>query len=60
MTAIEALNALAKLKGKDVESDHAKADDILVAFLKDHDPACADVAKAYEAVQERCGGFWYA
>lgn len=60
MTAIEALEALRALpKDGDNEGDHVKADDILVAFLKAHDPACADIAKAYEEARERVG-FWYA
>jgi hypothetical protein len=59
MTAIEALEALnAMQQGGDNEADHAKADQILVDFLKSHDPACADVARAFEAARERVC-FWY-
>lgn len=60
MTAIEAIEKLQKLAdSKDNEVVHAKADDILVEFLKAHDQACADVAKAYEELGEKVS-FWYA
>jgi hypothetical protein len=59
MTAIEALTKLRSLKDGDPERAHIDADDILLAFLRDHDPACAEIAEAYAAVDERIG-FWYA
>jgi len=59
MTAIEALEALRALEGGDKEIDHSSADDILLAFLRNHDPACKDVANAYDDARERIG-FWYA
>ena len=59
MTAIEALDALRALTGHDQEVAHCSADDILLAFLRNHDPACKDVADAYDATRERIV-FWYA
>lgn len=60
MTAIEALTELQAIaRSGDPEVAHSRADDVLVAFLKDHDPACADIAKAFEAARNEVG-FWYA
>lgn len=59
MTAIEALEALNALNGTDNENLHSQADAILIAFLEDRDPACADVARAWKAAEARVG-FWYA
>lgn len=60
MTAIEALEKLRALPvNGDTESSHYEADDILIAFLKDHDPACKEIAEMYEFARRRCR-FWYA
>ena len=63
MTAIEALEAFKQLREirDDKEMHHVRADRILVDFLMDHDPACADIARAYRAAEESTsGGWWYA
>jgi hypothetical protein len=62
MTAIEALEAFKQLREirGDPEMHHIRADQILVDFLMDHDPACADIARAYRAAEESAEGWWYA
>ena len=57
MTKDEAIKALGEL-GDDNEIAHCEADDILIEFLRDNN--LSDVAEAWEAVSDKCGGFWYA
>ena len=53
MTIEEAVYYLKHLDGYDVEVDHAKADEILLAFVPE------EVAATYNEVREKIG-FWYA
>jgi hypothetical protein len=47
------------LSADDQEESHARADNLLLAFLKAHSPEGKNVAKAYERARKRIG-FWYA
>jgi hypothetical protein len=58
MTKDEAVEALKALDTWDRESVHCEADDILLKFLEAN--GFGDVAEAWNAADERCGGFWYA
>jgi hypothetical protein len=42
----------------DVESAHAEADDALIKVLEDL--GWADLSSAWQRVELRCKGFWYA
>lgn len=59
MNTIEIIAKLDALYSGDTECDHIEADDLLLTFLKDHDPASREVAEAFERARKRCG-FWYA
>lgn len=51
MTAIQAIEELNQLSLEEPEDAHSGAEEVLIAFLKDHDPACRDVAEAFEALR---------
>jgi hypothetical protein len=60
MNAIEIIQELdAMSPATDPENGHSRADDLLLEFLKNHDPASKDVAEAWERARDRVG-FWYA
>lgn len=58
MTEDEAIAKLDALGSADIEVTYIDADDVLVAFLRAN--GFERVAQAYEEVQKRCNGFWYA
>jgi hypothetical protein len=62
MAKINYLNALVEkldgIRGDDAECAHAEADDILLAALKLLDGQ--EIIDAYERLNKRCKGFWYA
>jgi hypothetical protein len=53
-TFIDRLDAL----DDDQEMAHSRADDILLDALRAF--PLGELADAYERVDDRCGGFWYA
>lgn len=59
MTEQEAIAAL-KLTGEsmDKEQAHQDADSVLLNFLADD--GYDDIANAFIAADDNCGGFWYA
>lgn len=56
--AVKALKAISDADYYDTESAHDGADGILLKFLTDS--GFKDIADAWEAVDEKVGGFWYA
>lgn len=58
MSESEAIHRLDDIAAGDTERSHIKADEILLNFLRDN--GFAKVADAYERVENREGGFWYA
>jgi hypothetical protein len=60
---VNAIDAIDRLNGitesGDTEIDHSQADLVLIQFMVDHDPACKEVAEAWERARDRAG-FWYA
>ncbi len=42
----------------DTEAAHVKADEVLLEWLRNN--GHEDIADAYDRVEDRCGGFWYA
>jgi hypothetical protein len=58
MNATEVIAELDAMPEGDNEMAHIRADELLIEFLKLHDAASYDVAKAWERACKRVG-FWY-
>ena len=54
----QALLELETLPVDDAELAHPRADEILLEYLRNNGDS--DIAAAWEAVNDACGGFWYA
>ena len=52
-----ALTTLAEITGGDPEVAHSEADGAILKYLREVAP---EIAEAWEDVDDRCGGFWYA
>lgn len=50
MTAIEAIEKIQSPASG--FGDRYEVDEVVIAFLKDHDPACRDIAEAWEKARE--------
>ena len=54
----EYVEKMDQLSGGDPESDHVRADEFLIRVLEDL--GYAEISSAWQRVEIRCGGFWYA
>lgn len=58
MDVVEAITKLNNIEVGDTETSHCLADNILLDFLKDN--GYTKLAEAWEDLNNREGGFWYA
>lgn len=58
MTKDETIEKINAIDNGDIEIAHVEADSAILDFLRDN--GFADVAAAWEALEKRCDGFWYA
>ena len=58
MNKYEAIEKLNAIEAGDTEAAHSEADRILLQFLADS--GFKDIANAWESVDDRVDGFWYA
>jgi len=58
MTKKDVIEKLDAIEDGDTEMAHQEADSLILQFLRAN--GLFDVAAAWDRVEERCGGFWYA